>query len=151
MCEYDDYGKLCAYDIGCMSDCWGQDVGDPCPDDACPGYCCMGGGMMGGCQSDADCQYMWCDPFCKSGKMVCDTTMHMCVDCKTDADCSNYYPSCQKGMCVPSGTTAGVEICDDGWDNDGDYMVDCMDTDCKGAPCGPSMVCKNSMCLNKNR
>jgi hypothetical protein len=26
------------------------------------------------------------------------------------------------------------EICDDGWDNDGDWMIDCEDPDCFGDP-----------------
>lgn len=50
---------------------------------------------------------------------------------------------------VGGGGGITAEICNDGWDNDGDGKIDCMDSDCdKNANCSPSMPSTETKCGN---
>jgi hypothetical protein len=84
---------------------------------------------------------------CSSGAVCADTGLPsgngVCLEaCTTHTDCrSGYYCDAAYGGCFSS---PAPETCDNGVDDDGDGLVDCMDTSsCQGAPACAVETCDN--------
>jgi len=83
---------------------------------------------------------------CSSGAVCADTGLPsgngLCLDaCTTHADCrAGYYCEAALGGCFPG---SALEICDNGVDDDGNGLVDCMDPTCQGTPACPPEICDN--------
>jgi hypothetical protein len=78
------------------------------------------------------------------------TTIAGCRPCKTAADCDDGNACttdvCAAGVCQARPIAGcGVEVCNDGIDNDGDGKIDCQDEDCAKdpacAPAAPVEIC----------
>ncbi len=82
--------------------------------DAGDGECCIDNGSPG-CEDEVgeDCVCA-ADPFC--------------CNVEWDAICADSYETTCGGVCT------GVEVCDNGLDDDGDGFADCDDLDCQGTP-----------------
>ena len=64
-------------------------------------------------------------------------------------DTDNLNLTAPANFIVGGGGGITAEICNDGWDNDGDGKIDCMDSDCdKNANCSPSMPSTETKCSN---
>jgi hypothetical protein len=166
----------------CMvgSDCVPDPVGEVCDDDIdndCDGFIDC---SDSDCDTEPQCIGRECetDPDCAAGEM-CDETTGQCIpsveicgdaidndgdglidcldsDCDTEPECNLCDPNpCQPGeICDP---TTGqclppVEICADGIDNDGDGLIDCLDTDCdvdQSCQCDPPCVAGEFCSLNE--
>ena len=101
-----------------------------CSDDSeCSGTtpACQPSGACGACSASNDSQ-------CTGATPVCETGSGTCVACVSDGDCSGLTPTCDTNtytcICVPS----GVEVCDNGIDEDCDGQLDngCQDSDNDG-------------------
>jgi cysteine-rich repeat protein len=65
-------------------------------------------------------------------------------DCDADGssvpeDCNDFDPNIGPGRGCPA--LAGEDVCDDGMDNDGDFLIDCDDDDCNLACADIDAVC----------
>ncbi len=63
--------------------------------------------------------------------------------CSRDEDCGELR--CVEGVCAAA-PDAGGEVCDNGKDDDGDELVDCLDPDCGEASCDDDNPCTADTC-----
>ena len=146
----------CAVDADCTDD------GNACTLEQCVAGACATTAdptCATACTLDSDCNDS--DPCttdsCNAGSCVAmaDPT---CGACTADADCNDgdacTTDTCVDGACVAStihncSTNPPEGTCDDAFDNDGDGLIDCADTDCAGnAACGVYEVCGD--CLDND-
>lgn len=93
------------------------------------------GGTANSCELNEPAAFCTSSAQCSAGQR-CATEVGVCIYCQSDSECSGGK------TCVPTvGCNTKETVCNDGIDNDGDGLTDCLDTaDCQTDPiCQPGV------------
>ena len=76
---------------------------------------------------------------------LCDTTLHRCVECVSDLDCTTSVQRCANNQCVDKTTCVSDKIClpKQICDTTKGYCVDCLDQ----RNCPDTKTCVDELCI----